>query len=284
MTDEPQRRPAGDDRRGDRARRHRPGGRRGRPAGRARPGGVRRAGRGHRPVRRQGPGGRQPRPTSAPGPTWWWWPWSTTNRSWPCSTATTARWPPPAPGSTVVDREHRVAAPRVEAIGGRWPCARDVDVARLRGERRARGRRPRATLVSMVGGDAAVIERVRPVLDAFSSLVVPMGPLGCRAQGQAGPQPRAVRVVAGRLRGPGAGRGGRDRAGQAGRGDQGERQLHRRGVEAHVPRHRRPLPARHRSPALVGAMAAGAALAHKDLRRRHRAGRSRSASTCPWPP
>ena len=30
----------------------------------------------------------------------------------------------------------------------------------------------------MVGGDAAVIERVRPVLDAFTSLVVHMGPLG----------------------------------------------------------------------------------------------------------
>ena len=34
------------------------------------------------------------------------------------------------------------------------------------------------SLVAMVGGDAAVIERVRPVLDAFTSLVVHMGPLG----------------------------------------------------------------------------------------------------------
>ncbi len=34
------------------------------------------------------------------------------------------------------------------------------------------------SLVAMVGGEAAVIERVRPVLDAFSSLVVHMGPLG----------------------------------------------------------------------------------------------------------
>ena len=34
------------------------------------------------------------------------------------------------------------------------------------------------TLVAMVGGDAAVIERVRPVLDCFTSLVVHMGPLG----------------------------------------------------------------------------------------------------------
>jgi 3-hydroxyisobutyrate dehydrogenase len=34
------------------------------------------------------------------------------------------------------------------------------------------------SLVAMVGGDAAVVERARPVLDAFSSLVVHMGPLG----------------------------------------------------------------------------------------------------------
>ncbi len=33
-------------------------------------------------------------------------------------------------------------------------------------------------LVSMVGGDTAVIERVRPALDGFSSLVVHMGPVG----------------------------------------------------------------------------------------------------------
>ena len=34
------------------------------------------------------------------------------------------------------------------------------------------------TLVAMVGGDAPVIERVRPVLETFTSLVVHMGPLG----------------------------------------------------------------------------------------------------------
>jgi 3-hydroxyisobutyrate dehydrogenase-like beta-hydroxyacid dehydrogenase len=34
------------------------------------------------------------------------------------------------------------------------------------------------SLVAMVGGDARVIERVRPVLDTFTSLVVHMGPLG----------------------------------------------------------------------------------------------------------
>ena len=33
-------------------------------------------------------------------------------------------------------------------------------------------------LVAMVGGEEAAIDRVRPVLDAFTSLVVPMGPVG----------------------------------------------------------------------------------------------------------
>lgn len=34
------------------------------------------------------------------------------------------------------------------------------------------------SLVAMVGGDDDAVERVRPVVEAFSSLVVPMGPLG----------------------------------------------------------------------------------------------------------
>lgn len=38
------------------------------------------------------------------------------------------------------------------------------------------------TLVSMLGGDAGVVDRVRPVLDTFSSLVVHMGPLGAGLQ------------------------------------------------------------------------------------------------------
>jgi len=37
-------------------------------------------------------------------------------------------------------------------------------------------------LVSMIGGDDDVVERIRPVLDAFSSLVVRMGPLGAGLQ------------------------------------------------------------------------------------------------------
>jgi len=38
------------------------------------------------------------------------------------------------------------------------------------------------SLVSMVGGDDEAVERVRPVLDSFSSLVVHMGPLGSGLQ------------------------------------------------------------------------------------------------------
>jgi 3-hydroxyisobutyrate dehydrogenase len=37
-------------------------------------------------------------------------------------------------------------------------------------------------LVSMIGGDQDVIDRIRPVLDAYSSLVVRMGPLGAGLQ------------------------------------------------------------------------------------------------------
>jgi 3-hydroxyisobutyrate dehydrogenase-like beta-hydroxyacid dehydrogenase len=37
-------------------------------------------------------------------------------------------------------------------------------------------------LISMIGGDDDVVERIRPVLDAFSSLVVRMGPLGAGLQ------------------------------------------------------------------------------------------------------
>ena len=38
------------------------------------------------------------------------------------------------------------------------------------------------SLVSMLGGDPAAVERVRPVVDTFSSLVVHMGPLGAGLQ------------------------------------------------------------------------------------------------------
>jgi 3-hydroxyisobutyrate dehydrogenase-like beta-hydroxyacid dehydrogenase len=38
------------------------------------------------------------------------------------------------------------------------------------------------SLVAMVGGDEGAIDRVRPVLDAFTSLVVRMGPLGAGLQ------------------------------------------------------------------------------------------------------
>lgn len=40
------------------------------------------------------------------------------------------------------------------------------------------GASAKGTLVAMVGGDEGVVERIRPVLDGFSSLAVHMGPLG----------------------------------------------------------------------------------------------------------
>ena len=38
------------------------------------------------------------------------------------------------------------------------------------------------TLIAMIGGDDEVVERIRPVLESFSSLVVRMGPLGAGLQ------------------------------------------------------------------------------------------------------
>jgi 3-hydroxyisobutyrate dehydrogenase len=80
-----------------------------------------------------------------------------------------------SPGSAVVILS-TVAPATVEAVA-RLATRRDVDVLDC-----AVSGGPQAsadgTLVAMVGGDGAVIERVRPVLATFTSLVVPMGPLG----------------------------------------------------------------------------------------------------------
>ena len=72
-------------------------------------------------------------------------------------------------------------------------------------------------LVSMIGGDEEVIERIRPVLDAFSSLVVRMGPLGAGLQAKLARNlvQYASWLAAYEAQVPG--RGGRHRAGQAGR-------------------------------------------------------------------
>ena len=64
-------------------------------------------------------------------------------------------------------------------------------------------------------------------------------------------------------------------------GDQGERQLDRRRVDAHVPRHRGAAAAEHRRRLSWTPWRAGAALAHKDLRGGHGARPRASAWTCP---
>ena len=80
-----------------------------------------------------------------------------------------------APGSTVVVVS-TVSPTTVEAVAS-LARRRDVDVLDC-GVSGGPAAAAAGTLVAMVGGDQAVVERVRPVLDAFTSLVVHMGPLG----------------------------------------------------------------------------------------------------------
>ncbi len=80
-----------------------------------------------------------------------------------------------APGSVVVILS-TVSPGTVEVAAG-LAARRDVDVVDC-GVSGGPQASADGTLVAMVGGDAAVIERVRPVLDVFTSLVVHMGPLG----------------------------------------------------------------------------------------------------------
>jgi 3-hydroxyisobutyrate dehydrogenase-like beta-hydroxyacid dehydrogenase len=79
------------------------------------------------------------------------------------------------PGSTVIVLS--TVSPGTVEIAAGLAERRDVDVidCGVSGGPQASAE---GTLVAMVGGDAAVIERVRPVLAAFTSLVVHMGPLG----------------------------------------------------------------------------------------------------------
>jgi len=80
-----------------------------------------------------------------------------------------------APGSVVVVLS--TVAPATVEAAARSASRRDVDVidCGVSGGPQASAD---GTLVAMVGGEAEVIERVRPVLDTFTSLVVHMGPLG----------------------------------------------------------------------------------------------------------
>jgi 3-hydroxyisobutyrate dehydrogenase len=80
-----------------------------------------------------------------------------------------------AVGSTAVILS--TVAPGTIASVAALASARGVDVLDC-GVSGGPGAAADGTLVAMVGGDAAVIDRARPVLDAFTSLVVHMGPLG----------------------------------------------------------------------------------------------------------
>ncbi|HXQ43725.1 MAG TPA: NAD(P)-dependent oxidoreductase [Acidimicrobiales bacterium] len=79
------------------------------------------------------------------------------------------------PGSVVVVLS--TVAPATVEAAARSASRRDVDVVDC-GVSGGPQASADGTLVAMVGGEAEVIERVRPVLDTFTSLVVHMGPLG----------------------------------------------------------------------------------------------------------
>jgi 3-hydroxyisobutyrate dehydrogenase-like beta-hydroxyacid dehydrogenase len=80
-----------------------------------------------------------------------------------------------APGAAVVIVS-TVSPATVEAVAA-TARRRDVDVVDC-GVSGGPAAAAAGTLVAMVGGDGPAVDRVRPVLDTFSSLVVHMGPLG----------------------------------------------------------------------------------------------------------
>ena len=79
------------------------------------------------------------------------------------------------PGSTVLIVS--TVAPSTLARVADLAAVRGVDVADC-GVSGGPTAAAEGALISMIGGDDKVVERIRPVLDAFSSLVVGMGPLG----------------------------------------------------------------------------------------------------------
>lgn len=79
------------------------------------------------------------------------------------------------PGSTILILS--TVAPRTLARVAELAGSGDVDVVDC-GVSGGPTAAAEGALVSMIGGDDAVVARIRPVLDAFSSLVVRMGPLG----------------------------------------------------------------------------------------------------------
>jgi 3-hydroxyisobutyrate dehydrogenase-like beta-hydroxyacid dehydrogenase len=72
-------------------------------------------------------------------------------------------------------------APSTLARVADWAGAHGVDVVDC-GVSGGPSSAAEGALISMIGGDDDVVERIRPVLDAFSSLVVRMGPLGSGLQ------------------------------------------------------------------------------------------------------
>jgi 3-hydroxyisobutyrate dehydrogenase-like beta-hydroxyacid dehydrogenase len=83
------------------------------------------------------------------------------------------------PGLTVVIVS--TVAPRTVARVAELAGARGVSVADC-GVSGGPSSAAEGALISMIGGDDDVVERIRPVLNAFSSLVVRMGPLGSGLQ------------------------------------------------------------------------------------------------------
>ena len=83
------------------------------------------------------------------------------------------------PGSTVLVLS--TVAPSTLARVAELADARGVSVADC-GVSGGPSSAAEGALISMIGGDDEVVERIRPVLDAFSSLVVRMGPLGAGLQ------------------------------------------------------------------------------------------------------
>jgi 3-hydroxyisobutyrate dehydrogenase-like beta-hydroxyacid dehydrogenase len=83
------------------------------------------------------------------------------------------------PGTTVLIVS--TVAPSTVARVAELASAYDVSVADC-GVSGGPSSAAEGALISMIGGDDDVVEKIRPVLDAFSSLVVRMGPLGAGLQ------------------------------------------------------------------------------------------------------
>ena len=102
-----------------------------------------------------------------------------------------------APGSVFVDLSTNAPA-TVRAIGARLAAAgrHFVECPLTGGAPGAQAR----MLVFMVGGEAAVVERVKPILERLGRATFHLGPLGLRQHGEAREQPPRVHVDVGLAR------------------------------------------------------------------------------------